>query len=86
VALPVCNTPARAPKSYTIRCIIIKGIESWFITGNTNDPESSPFVGWFQVLQGYIPEDWTSRQEAFIEAEGEKARRTIQEAMDERTY
>jgi hypothetical protein len=25
--------------------------------------------------QGYIPEDWTSRQ-AFIEAEGEKARRT----------
>jgi hypothetical protein len=47
-----------------LRCIIIKGIESWFITGDTNDPESSETIaqiGWFQVLKEYIPEDWTSR-------------------------
>ncbi len=51
-----------------IRCIIIKGIESWFLTGATNDPDSIETVvriGWFQMLKGYIPNDWTSRQEAF---------------------
>jgi hypothetical protein len=35
-------------------------------------------IGWFQVL-GYIPEDWTSRQEGFYQTkEKKKARRTIQ--------
>jgi hypothetical protein len=45
-----------------------KGIESWFITGDTNDPESSETVaqiGWFQVLQGYIPEDWTQARSLY---------------------
>jgi hypothetical protein len=60
VALPVCNTPARAPQRDQNRTRPSlhnhKGIESWFITGDTNDPESSETVaqiGWFQVLQGY---------------------------------
>jgi hypothetical protein len=51
-----------------IRCIIIKGIENWFLTGDTNDPDSIETVdqiGWFQVLKGYIPEEWSSRQEYF---------------------
>jgi hypothetical protein len=51
-----------------IRCIIIKGIKSWFLTGDTNDPDSIERVvqiGWFQVLKGNIPNDGTSRQEAF---------------------
>jgi hypothetical protein len=46
-----------------IRCIIIKGIENWFLTGGTNDPDSIDTVvetGWFQVLKGYIPKEWTS--------------------------
>jgi hypothetical protein len=46
-----------------LRRTIIQGIESWFITGDTNDPNSSAItvqIGWFQVLKGYIPEDWTS--------------------------
>jgi hypothetical protein len=50
------------------RCIIIKGIENWFLTGDTNDPDSIETVeqiGWFQVLKGYIPKEWTSRQEYF---------------------
>jgi hypothetical protein len=41
-----------------IRCIITKGIENWFLTGDTNDPDSIEAVeqiGWFQVLKGYIP-------------------------------
>jgi hypothetical protein len=52
-----------------IRCIIIKGIESWFLNGATNDPDSTieiiDRIGWLQMLKGYIPNDWTSRQEAF---------------------
>jgi membrane glycosyltransferase len=51
-----------------IRYIIIKGIENWFLTGDTNDPDSIVTVvqiGWFQVLKGYIPKEWTSKQEVF---------------------
>jgi hypothetical protein len=51
-----------------IRCIITKGIENWFLTGDTNDPDSIETVeriGWLQVLKGYIPKEWTSRQEYF---------------------
>jgi hypothetical protein len=51
-----------------IRCMIIKGIENWFLNGDTNNPESIEAVeqiGWFQVLKGYIPKEWTSRQERF---------------------
>jgi hypothetical protein len=51
-----------------IRCIIIKGIEKWFLTGDTNDPDSIDTVvqiGWFQVLKVYIPKEWTSKQEVF---------------------
>jgi hypothetical protein len=80
VALPVCNTPARAPQRDQNRTPTLhnhKGIESWFITGDTNDPESSETVaqiGWFQVLQGYIPEDWTS-QEAFYRSRRRKGKK-----------
>jgi hypothetical protein len=45
--------------------MIIKGIENWFLNGDTNNPESIEAVeqiGWFQVLKGYIPKEWTSRQ------------------------
>jgi hypothetical protein len=38
-----------------IRCIINKGIDKWFLTGDTNDPDSIDTVaqiGWFQVLKG----------------------------------
>jgi hypothetical protein len=55
-----------------IRCIIIKGIENWFLTGDTNDPDSIDTVvqiGWFQVLKAYIPKEWTSNKRASIGAD-----------------
>jgi hypothetical protein len=58
-----------------IRCIIIKGIENWFLTGDTNDPDSietAAQIGWFQILKGYIPYDWTSRQETFYRRQRKK--------------
>jgi hypothetical protein len=58
-----------------IRCIIIKGIESWFLTGDTNDPDSietAAQIGWFQVFKGYIPYDWTSRQDTFYRRQRRK--------------
>jgi hypothetical protein len=44
--------------------MIIKGIENWFLNGDTNNPESIEAVeqiGWFQVLKGYIPVDVKAR-------------------------
>jgi hypothetical protein len=38
------------------------------LTGDTNDSgsiETVVKIGWFQVLKGYIPKEWTSRQEGF---------------------
>jgi hypothetical protein len=47
---------------------IINGIEKWFLIGDTNDPNSigtTAQIGWFQVLKGKIPKEWTSKQEVF---------------------
>jgi hypothetical protein len=41
---------------------LIENDTKWFITGHTNDPVQ---IGWFQVLKGYIPKEWTSKQEVF---------------------
>jgi hypothetical protein len=70
-----------------IRCIIRKGIESWFLIADTNDPDSIETVvqiACFQVLKGYIPNDWTSKQEAFYRRQHEKV--LHRRAVDERTY
>jgi hypothetical protein len=59
--------------------MIIKGIENWFLNGD-NNPESIEAVeqiGWFQVLKGYIPKEWTSRQERFYRRR-RKDRSTLQ--------
>jgi hypothetical protein len=48
--------------------MITKGIENWFLTGDTNDPDSTEPVeqiGWFQALKGFIPKEWTLKQEGF---------------------
>jgi hypothetical protein len=51
-----------------IRFIITKGIEKWFLIGDTDDPDSidtAAQIGWFQVLKGYIPKEWTSKHEDY---------------------
>jgi hypothetical protein len=73
VAQPVRNTPHGHLKdtktAADLRRTIIQGIESWFITGDTNDPTAaSPKSVGFKSL-GYIPEDWTSMQEGFYRKE-----------------
>jgi hypothetical protein len=89
VAQPVRNTPHGHLKdtktAADLRRTIIQGIESWFITGDTNDPTaaSTKSVG-FKSL-GYIPEDWTSMQEGSIERRTAK-KDLYRQAMDERTY
>jgi hypothetical protein len=82
-ALAVSDPPPghlkEAKTAADIRCIIIKGIENWFLTGDTNDPDSIETVahiGWFQVLKGYIPKEWTPRQEYFIRASAKARSRT----------
>jgi hypothetical protein len=65
---PPPRTPYRDQTAADIRCIITKGIENWFLTGDTKDPESiEPIdqIGWFQALKGFTPKECTLKQEGF---------------------
>jgi hypothetical protein len=60
--------------------MIIKGIENWFLNGDTNNPESIEAVeqiGWFQVLKGYIQKSGRQGKSASTDA-GVKTRSTLQ--------
>jgi hypothetical protein len=70
-ASSVSDPPPRAPcrhPHYSLPTNHRNGIESWCLTGDTDDSDSSdPNVpsGWFQVLEDYIPNEWTLQQERF---------------------
>jgi hypothetical protein len=80
VALPVCNTPARAPQrdqNRTRPSLHNHKVSRAGLLLATRMILKAVSQIWFQVLQGYIPEDGPHKKPS-IEAEGEKARRTIQ--------
>jgi hypothetical protein len=71
VAKPVSDSSSGAPEETdTADAAQSQRVsENWFLTGDTNDPDSIETVaqiGWFQVLKGYVPEEWTLRQESFF--------------------
>jgi hypothetical protein len=56
---------------------IVEGIQNWFLTGDTNDPDSNdPIlqIGWFQVLKGYVPHEWNTLQEGFLRSKGNSSK------------
>ena len=56
-----------------LRCIIIQGIQNWFLTGDTNEPDNpDPIIqlGWFHVLKGYLPHQWNILQALFFRDQG----------------
>jgi hypothetical protein len=58
---PTCNVHLEDTHTVdTLRCSIVDGIQSWFTTGATNDPDNTdPVVqiGCFQVIKGCIPNE-----------------------------
>jgi hypothetical protein len=69
VASSISDLPPRTPNGHltetkTTADILHnhEGLDNWFLTGDTNNPDSiEPVeqIGWFQVLKGYIPKEWT---------------------------
>jgi hypothetical protein len=62
-----------------LRCIIVQGIQNWFLTGDKNEPDSTDpniQIGWFQVLKGLpsTPVEYTTS--AFFRTQGLGDRRT----------
>jgi hypothetical protein len=56
--------------------MIVQGIETWLLTGDTNDPASTdPIVqlSWFQVLIGYLPHKWNLLQEGFFRSQRKRS-------------
>jgi hypothetical protein len=54
----------------------VQGIDTWLLTGDTNDPASTdPIVqlGWFQVLKDYIPHKWNLLQVGFFRSQGKRS-------------
>jgi hypothetical protein len=82
VAPSVSDPPTRAPEGER-HCIIVKGIEKSFPTGDKNDPDSIDTVvqiGWFQVLKGYIAKEW------LLPAPTQQHEVLHRRSADERTY
>jgi hypothetical protein len=55
-----------------LRCSIVEGIESWLLNGQKNDPESTDpalQIGWFGVIKGYIPDQWSTIQTDFFRSQ-----------------
>ena len=63
-----------------IRCIITKGIENWFLTGDTNDPDSIETVeriGWYKCSKDTFQKSGPQGKSTSI-GDSAKARRTTQ--------
>jgi hypothetical protein len=76
MAPSVSDAPPRTPETDTaaLRCIIITGIENWFLTGDTTTEHCRRTVeqiSWFQevlkVKDTYRTKEWTSGQEVFFQ-------------------
>jgi hypothetical protein len=56
-----------------LRCTIIEGIQQWFTTVDTNEsdePDTSTQLSWFQIIKGYIPNQWSITRAKFSRDQG----------------
>jgi hypothetical protein len=45
-----------------LRCTIVEGIQKWLLTDDTNEsdePDPTTQLGWFQVIKCYLPHQWS---------------------------
>jgi hypothetical protein len=60
-----------------LRYTIVNDIHKWILTDDTNEPDEpdpTPKVGWFQVIKGYLPQQWSRTQALFFRAQRLEAR------------
>jgi hypothetical protein len=60
-----------------LRCITVKGIQQWFLTDDTNatdEADTTIQLGCFQIIKGYLPQEWSITQALFFRAQGLDAR------------
>jgi hypothetical protein len=56
-----------------LRCTIVKGIQKWFLTDNTNEsdePDPTTQLGWFQVIKDYLPNQSSITQAKIFRDQG----------------
>jgi hypothetical protein len=56
-----------------LQCTIVKGIQKWFLTDDTNEqvePDPTTQLGWFQVIKGYLPHQWSITQAKLYRDQG----------------
>jgi hypothetical protein len=74
------NTSKTHPLQLTLRCTIVEGIQKWFLTDDMNDsdePEPTTQLSWYQVIKGYLPNQW-SRTQAKLSATKDSTQETKQ--------
>jgi hypothetical protein len=62
-----------ASTAANLRCTIVEGIQKWFLTGDTNEPDAldpTTQLNWYQVIKGYLPNKWSVTQEQFFRDQG----------------
>jgi hypothetical protein len=77
-----------------LRCSIVEGIQKWFRTDDTNEPDApdpTTQLGWDQVIKGYLPNKWSVTQEQNFPRPRTRHRRTMDETpyyipLDARPY
>jgi hypothetical protein len=68
-SLSLRSTSKTHPLQPTFECKIVKGVEQWFLTDDTNDPDepdTTTQLDWFQVIKGYLPQQWSITQALFF--------------------
>jgi Holliday junction resolvase RusA-like endonuclease len=56
-----------------LRCTIVEGIQKWFWTDDTNEPDEpdpTTQLGLYQVIKGYLPNQWSMKQATFFRDQG----------------
>jgi hypothetical protein len=65
-----------------LRCTIVEGIQKWFTTVDTNEsdePDASTQLSWFQIIKGCIPNQWSISQAKLFRDQGLDSRYNIGE-------
>jgi hypothetical protein len=71
------TSTAAASTAADLRCTIERGIQQWFLTDDTNatdEADTTIQLGCFQIIKGYLPQEWSITQALFFRAQGFDAR------------
>jgi hypothetical protein len=56
-----------------LRCTIADGVQKWFLTEDmdeSDEPAPTTQLGWYQIIKGYLPNQWSITQAKFFRDQG----------------